>query len=256
MTILRLAAAVALSAAVAAASVQAQQPATPLTLEDLNGEWIVQDPGSGTWTAFMEGKYFPQAEVPEKVKEYQRAVQENVRAGNVVNTNANSNRTDCVQGTSLSMFMAQSNPKTLEVGPAAVMLATRVIYTDGRPHPDTKSPDYKPTALGHSVGKWDGRALVVDTIGFPGWGRMCDVRWTTSRVPGGGVAVDTTRLVERFALLDRNTIEITFTWTDPAVFLKPHTYSFKLARHVAPAEVDPPDAPPKREFLTDKYWER
>src|SRR5471032_3155351 len=38
----------------------------------------------------------------------------------------------------------------------------RRIYTDGRPHP--ADPD--PTFHGHSTGRWDGNALVVDTIGI------------------------------------------------------------------------------------------
>ncbi len=38
----------------------------------------------------------------------------------------------------------------------------RRIYTDGRKHPD--DPD--PTFHGHSIGHWEGDALVVDTIGI------------------------------------------------------------------------------------------
>jgi hypothetical protein len=37
----------------------------------------------------------------------------------------------------------------------------RRIYTDGRPHPE--DPD--PTFHGHSIGHWEGDALLVDTIG-------------------------------------------------------------------------------------------
>ena len=37
----------------------------------------------------------------------------------------------------------------------------RRIYTDGRPHPE--DPD--PTFHGHSIGKWEGDTLVVDTVG-------------------------------------------------------------------------------------------
>jgi len=37
----------------------------------------------------------------------------------------------------------------------------RRIYTDGRPHP----PDPDPTFHGHSIGRWEGSTLVVDTIG-------------------------------------------------------------------------------------------
>jgi hypothetical protein len=36
----------------------------------------------------------------------------------------------------------------------------RRIYTDGRPHP----PDADPTFHGHSIGRWEGDTLVVDTV--------------------------------------------------------------------------------------------
>ena len=38
----------------------------------------------------------------------------------------------------------------------------RQIFVDGRAHPE----DVTPTYMGHSIGKWDGDALVVDTVGF------------------------------------------------------------------------------------------
>jgi hypothetical protein len=38
----------------------------------------------------------------------------------------------------------------------------RRIYTDGRPHPD----DVDLTFYGHSVGRWEGDTLVVDTVGI------------------------------------------------------------------------------------------
>ena len=38
----------------------------------------------------------------------------------------------------------------------------RNIFTDGRGHPD----DWDPTFSGHSIGRWDGDALVVDTVGI------------------------------------------------------------------------------------------
>ena len=37
----------------------------------------------------------------------------------------------------------------------------RRVYTDGRGHP----PDPDPTFHGHSIGKWEGNVLVIDTIG-------------------------------------------------------------------------------------------
>jgi hypothetical protein len=41
-------------------------------------------------------------------------------------------------------------------------MQTRTIWTDGRVHPD--EPD--PTFMGHSIGRWEGDTLVVETIGI------------------------------------------------------------------------------------------
>ena len=38
----------------------------------------------------------------------------------------------------------------------------RRIWTDGRPHPADPDPSFS----GHSIGHWDGKTLIVDTIGF------------------------------------------------------------------------------------------
>jgi hypothetical protein len=38
----------------------------------------------------------------------------------------------------------------------------RIVYMDGRGHPQNLRPSY----FGHSIGHWEGDALVVDTIGF------------------------------------------------------------------------------------------
>ena len=38
----------------------------------------------------------------------------------------------------------------------------RTIYMDGRQHPATLTPSF----YGHSIGRWDGDTLVVDTVGF------------------------------------------------------------------------------------------
>jgi hypothetical protein len=38
----------------------------------------------------------------------------------------------------------------------------RIVYMDGRSHPD----DLQPTNYGHSIGWWDGNTLVIDTVGY------------------------------------------------------------------------------------------
>ena len=81
----------------------------------------------------------------------------------------------------------------------------RWIYTDGRKHPANE--DLVLTYNGHSIGHWEGKSLVVDTVGFT------DVRhFVSDGVPSG----QKLHVVERISLSeDSNTLQIEFTMTDP-----------------------------------------
>lgn len=80
----------------------------------------------------------------------------------------------------------------------------RRIYTDGRTHPADE--DLVLTYNGHSIGHWEGKTLVVDTIGFT------DVRhYVSDGVPGGEML----HVVERISFSDPDTLQIEFTLTDP-----------------------------------------
>src|SRR5690349_21561390 len=92
----------------------------------------------------------------------------------------------------------------------------RHFYLDGRQHPTP----WTPTPAGHSVAKYEGNTLVVETVGF-----------TAGAVPGGGVRTPETRLVERFELSpDGKRLTITYTWDDPKVYQKPHVYRYYFDR--------------------------
>ena len=99
--------------------------------------------------------------------------------------------------------------------------AARHIYTDGRSHPN---PDkYDATTNGHSIGHWETNTFVVDTTGFNDLG--------ATSIPGGGKRTTTSHLVERFRLFDGGKrLAVVFTWEDPSVFSKPHTYEYRYYR--------------------------
>ena len=86
----------------------------------------------------------------------------------------------------------------------------RFIYTDGRDHPKP----YQPTWNGHSIGRWDGDTLVVDTIG------LRDETWLDSQ---GHEHSTQLRVVERYRRPDMGTLEVERTLTDPVALAKPHT---------------------------------
>lgn len=99
-------------------------------------------------------------------------------------------------------------------GPASV----RYIYLDGRPHPP--ADEWEGATNGHSIGKWEGDTLVVDTIGF-------NDRGLTS-IPGGGWRTQESKLTERYRLMANGLVlSVQSTWTDAKVFAKPHTYELR-----------------------------
>jgi len=99
--------------------------------------------------------------------------------------------------------------------------SARYIYLDGRKHPEKDELD--PTTNGHSIGRWEGETLVVDTIGFNDRG--------VTRLPGGGVRTANSHLTEHYRLTNNEQrLDVTFTWEDARVFTKPHTYEFRYYR--------------------------
>jgi len=86
----------------------------------------------------------------------------------------------------------------------------RQIFMDGRKHPD--DPD--PTWYGHSIGKWEGDTLVVDTIGFN------DRFWFDFL---GHPHTEQLHTVERFKRADAGTLQWDITIEDPGAYTKPFT---------------------------------
>lgn len=94
----------------------------------------------------------------------------------------------------------------------------RTIHTNGTEHPD-RDEDYW---LGDSRGRWDGDTLVVDIIDF------YDETWLDR---AGNFHSTDLHVVERWKLLDRDTIEYRATLEDRQVFSRPWTLSVLLHRH-------------------------
>jgi hypothetical protein len=109
--------------------------------------------------------------------------------------------------------------------PAYVMIMqemiheARIITLDGRPH----SPAGITSYLGDSRGRWEGDTLVVETTNF-----RRNVDETSYNCCGG--ASDHLTIVERFTLLDNNSIDYRYTVTDPTMFTRPWTVSVPMRR--------------------------
>jgi hypothetical protein len=94
----------------------------------------------------------------------------------------------------------------------------RTIYMDGRRHPDLSR--WTPNAVGHSVGHYENGTLVIDTVGLVPGG-----------VPGGGRRTAETHLTERYTVSpDGKRLTMSYTWDDPKIYEKPHTYSIVAER--------------------------
>jgi hypothetical protein len=93
----------------------------------------------------------------------------------------------------------------------------RTIHMNEKVQPDGIYPSFN----GHSIGRWEGRALVVDTIGFNGRGPLL----------GGLQKSVQTHLVERFTWSrDGKVMTDTLTVEDPVSLLKPWTVSLVFDR--------------------------
>lgn len=93
--------------------------------------------------------------------------------------------------------------------------SVRHIYLDGREHPKNVELSWN----GHSVGKWEGDTLVVDTVG------LRDESWLDT---GGHEHSTDLHVVERFRRTDERTLEIERTLTDPVALAKPFTTKVTL----------------------------
>jgi hypothetical protein len=120
--------------------------------------------------------------------------------------------------------MAATNPYMIVQTPATIAVLTehidyRIFYMNETDHPDDIM-DY-PEWMGHSIGRWEGDTLVVDTVA---------IRPESWLDRGGLEHSDKLHLIERF----QKTSADAFTWTvtveDPVFFVKPWTYRLDVER--------------------------
>ena len=86
----------------------------------------------------------------------------------------------------------------------------RQIFMDGRKHPADPDPSW----YGHSIGRWEGNTLVVDTVGFN------DKFWFDYL---GHPHSEQLHTIERFTRTDLGNMAIEVTIEDPVSYEKPFT---------------------------------
>jgi hypothetical protein len=97
--------------------------------------------------------------------------------------------------------------------------SVRTIHTDGTLHPVDEDHEFW---LGDSRGHWEGDTLVVDVRDFN------DQTWLSR---AGDFHDEALHIVERWKLLDANTIDYQASIEDPGVFTKPWNIEVYLYRH-------------------------
>ena len=116
---------------------------------------------------------------------------------------------------SMPAMMIMLFPMDIQINPREVVIMTsnggaREIYTDGRVHP----ADALPSTKGHSIGRWEGKALIVDTCCFR----------DDTRFPGGGPHSDAMHITERISSSpDGHSLKDEIVVEDPKAFTKPWT---------------------------------
>jgi hypothetical protein len=128
---------------------------------------------------------------------------------------------DCIPVTAPTL-MIYPVATTVEITEDAVvfdvdwMTSRRVVYIDGRGHPENGEP----TLHGHSIGHWEGQTLVVDTVQY-----MAHKEGTTIGLPSGTGK----HTIERFSLADggrRMSYEVMLE--DPEYLSDPIRFSTEL----------------------------
>jgi len=98
-------------------------------------------------------------------------------------------------------------------------MQVRRVFTDGRGHPD----ELEASLYGHSTGRWEGVALVIDTVGLKPGALIS---------PGMGHS-DKERITERIQLspADPDLLLDELTITDPEALERPWTATYRYRRH-------------------------
>ncbi len=127
----------------------------------------------------------------------------------------------CLNGMPRSSFGGQE----IVQKPGYVMMLTantyRVIPTDGRPPIGRDAKFF----FGNSRGHWEGETLVVEVTSLNG------ETWFDS---AGNYYSENTRLVERWRLVDANTIDYEITIEDPTIYTRPWKMNYPKRRAGTP----------------------
>jgi hypothetical protein len=154
--------------------------------------------------------------------------------------------TSCRPGAISTMTMPRERILVLESPDEVTILYEMPRMVRRFPIGTERPANVEPSYVGHSVAHWEGDTLVVDTIGFNGYGELGAFGQPTS---------PQLHTVERFTRGEDGSIDIEVTLTDPEYYAEPFTFkrSWKQleARHMH--EYDCMENPREEDFAHAYY---
>ena len=194
---------------------------------DLSGIWGKKQAANPPWAPNTNRQFAPEVPLQPWAQEHCRAI----GCGRGVDSAGRPLGTAYLQGEDPVLMRCAPNgfPRVLLSGGPMEILQTpdrlfmrfyfgnemREIWMDGREHPENPNPTWK----GHSIGRWDGDTLVVDTIAILG-GENGKYKWLD---PAGHPHSDELHVVERIRRTNPNTLQMDLRFEDPKTFTAPFT---------------------------------
>ncbi len=200
------------------ASVHAQSNAA----RNISGAWVPMGGGRGADPKIAPPPATPITLKPEYAKAYdarRAADAEATKRGQPTATPAGG----CLPYGMPRMMTVASYPIEILQTPGQVTIVTeafsevRRVYLD---QPQLPIDEVPPGYYGHSVGRWDGDALVVDTVGIK------ESVLSYNMLPHS----DQMRITERIRLITPDVLHDQITISDPVVLEKPFTYTLGYRR--------------------------
>ena len=200
---------------------QAQTAAPPA--RDLSGIWALKQAASPSWAPNSNRAFASEMPMQQWAQEHCREV----GCGRGVNSAGVPGGDAYLQGEDPTITRCAPNgfPRVLLSGglieiwqiPSRVFMRfqnyneLREIWVDGRRHPEAPNRPW----MGHATGRWDGDALVTDTVDFHEGGKF---KWLDE---AGHPHSPELKVTERIRRTDRNTLQNDVTFEDPKTFTAP-----------------------------------
>jgi hypothetical protein len=216
---------VVLAAVVSMQSGARAQSKPPAAVPDITGSWERHGFGPGArGGGARDATIPPPAPQPQLKPQYAKEWQDRIMASRAADAKGQplaTNYTDCLPDGMPTMMGAMFPMEILQsLGQITVIeeafTQVRRILMD---KPQKSFEDVEPGFYGHSVGRWDGDTLVVDTIGIKENVRFQNMPHSPQM-----------RIKERMKLVSPNVLWNEITIEDPVVLEKPHTYTVAYRR--------------------------